>query len=93
MSRSQNSFIKNQKANKKRKARQEKLQRKIDKKDQDSSGKLDDMIAYIDANGNIVDENPKEEYSLCDLTVGQIALLSLMIIASVDIFDSFKQLS
>jgi hypothetical protein len=59
MGRSQNSFIKNQKANKKRKARQEKLQRKIDKKDQDTSGKLDDMIAYVDADGNIVDEKPE----------------------------------
>lgn len=61
MGRNQNSFIKNQKANKKKKKRMEKLQRKIDKKDQDTSGELDDMIAYIDEHGNILDEPPEEE--------------------------------
>ena len=61
MSRSQNSFIKSQKAMKKKKKRDEKLQRKIDKKDQDTSGKLDDMIAYVDEFGNILDEPPKEK--------------------------------
>lgn len=60
MSRSQNSFIKHQKAEKKRKKRQEKIQKKIDKKDQDTSGALDDMIAYVDEFGNIVDEKPEE---------------------------------
>ena len=60
MGRSQNSFIKNQKANKKKKKRQEKLQKKIDKKEQETSGKLDDMIAYVDEFGNIVDEKPIE---------------------------------
>lgn len=61
MSRSQNSFIKNQKAIKKKKKRDEKIQRKIDKKDQDTSGKLNDMIAYVDENGNILDEPPVEK--------------------------------
>ena len=61
MARSQNSFIKNQKANKKKKKREEKLQRKIDKKNQTTSGKLDDMMAYVDEFGNILDEPPEEE--------------------------------
>lgn len=61
MARSQNSFIKNQKANKKRKKREEKMQRKIDKKDQDTSGKLEDMIAYVDEFGNILDEPPEDK--------------------------------
>ena len=60
MARSQNSFIKNQKAQKKQKKRQEKLQKKIDKKDQETSGKLDDMMAYVDEFGNILDEPPEE---------------------------------
>lgn len=60
MARSQNSFIKNQKAQKKKKKRQEKLQKKIDKKEQETSGSLDDMIAYVDQFGNIVDEPPEE---------------------------------
>ena len=59
MARSQNSFIKNQKANRKKKKREEKLQRKIGKKDQEKSGKLEDMIAYVDEFGNIVDEKPE----------------------------------
>ncbi len=60
MSRSQNSFIKNQKAIKKSKKRQEKLERKVAKKDQKTSGALEDMIAYVDEFGNIVDEKPEE---------------------------------
>lgn len=60
MARSQNSFIKKQKAEKKRKKRQEKIQRKIEKKNKDTSGDLKDMIAYLDEDGNIVDESPEE---------------------------------
>lgn len=66
MARSQNSFIKNQKANKKKKKREEKLQRKIDKKNQTTSGKLDDMIAYVDEFGNILDEPPQEDQQIND---------------------------
>lgn len=61
MGRNQNSFIKNQKANKKKKKRQEKLQRKFDKKEQETSGKLNDMIAYVDEHGNILDSPPESE--------------------------------
>jgi hypothetical protein len=61
MGRNQNSFIKNQKANKKKKKRQEKLQRKFDKKEQTTSSSLDDMIAYVDENGNILDSPPEDE--------------------------------
>lgn len=60
MSRSQNSFIKHQKAEKKRKKRQEKIQKKIDKKDQEKNT-MGDMIAYVDEFGNITDEPPTEE--------------------------------
>ena len=45
---------------KKKKKRDEKLQRKIDKKDQETSGKLNDMIAYVDEYGNISDSPPEE---------------------------------
>lgn len=61
MARSQNSFIKNQKAIKKKKKRDEKLQRKIDKKDQETKGDLGDMIAYVDEFGNISNKPPEEE--------------------------------
>ena len=59
MARSQNSFIKKQKAEKRRKKQAEKFQKKLDKKNQDTSGSLDDMIAYVDEFGNIVD-NPED---------------------------------
>ncbi len=61
MARSQNSFIKNQKAMKKKKKRDEKLQRKIDKKDQNPVSNLDDMIAYVDEYGNLLDEPPQDK--------------------------------
>ncbi|MFT4736769.1 MAG: S-adenosylmethionine hydrolase [Cyclobacteriaceae bacterium] len=60
MARSQNSFMKKQKAEKKRKAQAEKLQRRIEKKNSETSGALDDMIAYVDEFGNILDEKPEE---------------------------------
>lgn len=63
MARSQNSFIKKQKAERKRKKKAEKFQRRIEKKHEDTSGKLEDMIAYVDEFGNIVDTPPEEETS------------------------------
>ena len=56
MARNQNSFIKKQKAEKKRKKRQEKIQKKIDRKNKETDGSLDNMIAYLDEDGNIISE-------------------------------------
>jgi|AACY02.9.fsa_nt_gi hypothetical protein len=64
MARSQNSFMKNQKAKKKQKARQEKLQRKIDKKEQEVSSDLDSMLAYVNENGDVVNGTPPPEDEL-----------------------------
>lgn len=61
MGRSNNSFIKKQKAERKRKKKQEKFQRKLDKKEQPTDGSLDNMIAYVDEFGNITDEPPEEK--------------------------------
>ena len=52
--RSQNSFIKKQKAEKKQKRKREKLQKKVEKRDKQTSGELTDMLAYVDADGNPV---------------------------------------
>ena len=60
MARSQNSFLKKVKAEKKRKKKKEKFERKMEKKNQPTSGKLKDMLAYVDENGNITTENPEE---------------------------------
>ena len=61
MARSQNSFLKKVKAEKKRKKKQEKFEKKMEKKNQHSSGKLKDMLAYVDENGNITTDNPEEK--------------------------------
>lgn len=58
MAKSQNKFMKNQRAIGKNKKREEKLQRKRNKKDHKSSGELDSMMAYVDMNGNILSQPP-----------------------------------
>lgn len=56
MSKSQNSFIKHQKALKKKKKKEEKLQKRLDKKHEETDGSLQNMLAYVDEFGNIHDE-------------------------------------
>jgi len=60
MGRSNNSFIKKQKADRKAKKRKEKFENRLERKAQESSGKLEDMIAYVDEFGNISDTPPEE---------------------------------
>jgi hypothetical protein len=55
------SFLKKQIAQKKRKKKKEKAERKLERKKQTTSGALEDMLAYVDANGNITTEPPSEE--------------------------------
>ena len=49
-----NAFLKKQKAERKRKAKLEKKQKREERKNQPSSGKLEDMMAYLDEDGNII---------------------------------------
>lgn len=58
-----NAFLKRQKAEKKRKAKQEKKQKKEARKNQPSSGRLDNMMAYVDKDGNIISVEPDDENS------------------------------
>lgn len=61
MARSQNSFIKRQKEKKKEAKKKAKAERKKERQaNNDKGGDLEDMIAYVDENGNIVDEDPEE---------------------------------
>ncbi|MEQ8243027.1 cold shock domain-containing protein [Fulvivirga sp.] len=53
MGRSQETFNKKEVRNKKEKKRKDKIAKREAKKDQEKSGALDDMIAYVDENGNI----------------------------------------
>ena len=59
MARSNNSFITKQKANQNAKKSKDKLEERMERKDQPSSGKLEDMIAYVDEFGNICDTPPE----------------------------------
>ncbi|AWW28742.1 cold-shock protein [Echinicola strongylocentroti] len=59
MARSNNSFIKKQKADRKAKKKKEKLENRLEKKRHETSGKLEDMIAYVDEFGNISDTPPE----------------------------------
>ncbi len=61
MGRSQNSFIKQQKEKKKQMKKKDKEERKKERQENNlKGGDLSDMIAYLDENGNIVDEKPEE---------------------------------
>ena len=58
MGRSQESFNKKEVRNKKEKKRKEKEKKRLAKKDGDKKGGLNDMIAYVDENGNISSTPP-----------------------------------
>lgn len=61
MARSQNSFIKQQKEKKKQQKKKEKEEKKKERQENNAKGgDLSDMMAYLDADGNIVDEKPEE---------------------------------
>lgn len=75
MGRSQESFNKKEVRNKKEKKRKEKeKKRQARKQDNEKGNSLDDMIAYVDENGNITDTPPdpdkKAEVKLEDIEIG-----------------------
>lgn len=59
MSKNQNTFIKKQKAELKRRKKREKQQKMDARKDQPKSGKLEDMIMYVDEFGNFSESPPE----------------------------------
>jgi hypothetical protein len=61
MSKNQNTFIKKQKAELKKRKKRDKQEKMAARKDQPKSGELDDMIAYVDEFGNISDTPPEPE--------------------------------
>ena len=58
MGRSQETFHKKEIRNKKEKKRKEKAQKRLARKENEKKSSLDDMIAYVDENGNITDSPP-----------------------------------
>lgn len=74
MGRSQESFNKKEVRNKKEKKRKDKEKKRLERKDKDTSGSLDDMIAYVDEFGNITSTPPdpgkkKKEINIEDIEV------------------------
>jgi len=56
-----NAFIKKQKAEKKRKKKEEKRKKLEERKNEPTHSNLEDMIAYVDDDGNILPNPPEEE--------------------------------
>lgn len=58
MAKSQNSFIKQENEKKRLKKRQDKIQKKEERKSNSSESGFDNMIAYVDENGNLSNTPP-----------------------------------
>jgi cold shock CspA family protein len=58
MGRAQETFNKKEVRNKKEKKRKEKEKKRLARKENEKKSSLDDMIAYVDENGNITDTPP-----------------------------------
>ena len=73
MGRSQESFNKKELRNRKEKKRKEKEKKRLARKEIEKKGGLDDMIAYVDVDGNITSTPPdpsnKKEVKLEDIEV------------------------
>jgi S-adenosylmethionine hydrolase len=61
MSKSNNSFIKKQKELIRKKKREEKVERKIERKKNATGGDLEGMMAYVDEFGNITSTPPEKK--------------------------------
>lgn len=59
MSKNQNTFIKKQKAELKKRKQKEKLEKKLERKAQPKDGSLENMIVYVDEFGNFSDSPPE----------------------------------
>ena len=74
MSRSQESFNKKETRNRKEKKRKEKEKKRLARKESEKKSDFEDMIAYVDENGNITstppDPDKKKEVKLEDIEIG-----------------------
>ncbi len=73
MGRSQETFNKKNVRNKQEKKRKDKEKKRLARKEQEKSGSLDDMIAYVDENGNLTstppDPSKKEKVNIEDIEI------------------------
>lgn len=74
MARSQETFNKKEVRNKKEKKRKEKEKKRLARKENEKSGDMDDMIAYVDENGMLTstppDPDKKKKVKLEDIEIG-----------------------
>ncbi len=74
MSKSKETYQKKEVKKKKEKKKKEKERKRLEKKDQEKKTSLDDMIAYVDEDGNITDTPPdtedKEDVSAEEIEIG-----------------------
>jgi len=74
MARSQETFNKKEVRNKKEKKKKEKEKKRLARKESEKKSGLDDMIAYVDENGNITSTPPdptkKKDIKLEDIEIG-----------------------
>jgi len=61
MSRSRETYSKKEVRNKKEKKRKEKLAKREERREKKPEGRFEDMIAYVDAHGNITDTPPEAQ--------------------------------
>jgi cold shock CspA family protein len=97
MARSQTTFSKREKEKKRLQKRQEKQKKKEERKSSASGGGLDDMIAYVDENGMLVDTPPdpskREEVDAESIELGVPAREDIPEeprVGKVDFFDNSK---
>ncbi len=72
MARSQETFNKKEKEKKRLKKKQDKLLKKEERKSNSSGGGLDNMIAWVDENGQIVDEQPDPTKKKIEIDIDSI---------------------
>jgi cold shock CspA family protein len=74
MGRSQETFNKKEVRNKKDKKRKDKVAKRLSKKDNEKSGELDDMLMYVDENGQFTSTPPdptkKKEIKAENINIG-----------------------
>jgi len=63
MSKSNNTFIKKQKELNRKKKREEKIEKKNERKKHATGGQLENMMAYVDENGNITSTPPEKPWA------------------------------
>ncbi len=61
MAKSNNAYIKKQKEFQRKKKREEKIERKNERKKNSAGGALENMLAYVDENGNLTNTPPEKK--------------------------------